>query len=448
VCPSYEFAGLVRFGLIHGPQLQVKKAGSENPIQIFPLIVDKLITMPQLEYLELQTSYYVAARGLKIGEKSYKLFKGEPLRQVGQHKFEGQLFFDRYPGIPSKRRNWLIYRQAPWAVQLPGVPTTAIALNQLQADRAWRGEDKGRYSGLTGTHATGGHLPKARREIALTLSIILPLLKRDIKVFCMPKSTSYIPEIDKTARALIGKAPYTLTFDASGEQLQTFFQEEYGSRMRKPDVEYHTVNMNSTQAPSFTKKENPDEKWGISFPACIPSGEYTRVAKVPPMMAEKYNVFQFASAHAFDFLLSSSSDVKLAGIEALRKEGQDGVRIEERYYEFSPKKCTAALARELQYRDNRRKLTFFLEMKGHLYDPRMNLYIPEPRRVKGTRDLLVPLIEKGVEELAPGDYESATEEEESLEDLQEGSAAPAPPRRARPQQAAPKDDALPEIDFN
>lgn len=401
VAPGYNYASLVLFAQTYGPKLVVGKAAAESMSQLHAALVQRLSYMVDYEYLDLQSNFYVLACKLTPQGPGYALRADAPIRQVGHAISEGVPYFRFNPAIPSASRSALLYRQSQWQVNLPLVPDTKRALKQLTIDRSWRGEDKGRYSGLTRTHATGGDLPIDRMEVCSALSLVLPLLHQGKNVHLQLKSVAHIQDFeDALCQYQFDNDTWSVTYDASPSQLQEIFGSQYADYLRPDHPDYTTVSMVSGRMPSFSKTEDVDQKWSSLFPASIPQAPYIVVTKVPPVVADEYNVFYFNSAHAFDFAVSSEPTLSVAimTVDVLPHV------VRTKYAEEVRPRLTTADMLKAQYVDNRRKLSFYLEMGGPRYDPRMNLWIPEPKVVKAKKDLLVPDLVQGAQLVPPIDF--------------------------------------------
>lgn len=402
VAPGYNYASLTMFAAMHGYKLMVGKAASENVGQLHAALVQKLSQMPDVDYLDLQTTFYVLACKLTPSRDSFLLREEAPIRYVGNVKVDGQGYFEANPSVPPQIRNGLLHREKQWQILLPQVLNTKQALRQLTLDRGWRGEDKGRYSGLTRTHATGGDLPSDRVEVNCALSLVLPLVHRGKVVHLKLKSVAMIPQFEAAiSKHTIDNDEWGVTYEATPSQLQEVFGADYVDYMCPTDGVYTTVDMTSGRMPSFSKTEDVDEKWASLFPASLPRSPYIAITKVPPSVAGEYNVFYFNSAHAFDFAVSSEPDlyIGLATVEELPTE------IRTKYSEEVRPRLTMLQMLQKQYADNRRKLSFYLEMEGPRYDPRMNLWIPDPKVVKAKRDLLIPELSLGSSFLSLPNFE-------------------------------------------
>lgn len=250
----------------------------------------------------------------------------------------------------------------------------------------------------------GGDLPADRAEVCSALSLALPLLKRGKKVHIKLKSTALIPLFHSAVLQYdLQGSSWGISYDATPAQLQECFGAKYSDYLAPVTGEYITVDMVSGRMPSFTKTEDIDEKWASLFPAGLPKAPYIAIAKVPPSVAKDYNVFYFNSAHAFDFAVSSEPTILVAQaeVEVLPAE----VRL--KYSEEERTKLTSHLMLQRQYADDRRKLSYYLEFEGPRYDPRMNLWIPEPKLVKSQQDLLVPELVQGASYLTVASFGQA-----------------------------------------
>lgn len=411
VAPGYNYASLVMFASLHGHKLMVGKAASENVSQLHSALVQKLSQMSDVEYLELQSAFYVLACKLPAQSNSYLLRQEAPIRYVGHVQVEGKGYFEANPTFPREMRNGMLHRESQWKITLPEVLNTKQAIRQLTIDRGWRGEDKGRYSYLSRSHATGGDLPLERVEVCNALSLVLPWLRRGKHVHLKLKSVATIPLFQASlAGRELDNDQWGISYEATASQLQEYFKADYVKFLAPTGKEYLTVDMTSGRMPSFTKTEDIDEKWAGLFPAGLPKAPYIAVTKVPPSVADKYNVFYFNSAHAFDFVVSSMDQLIVASapVEILPGEVRTG------YQEEVRQRQSSADILNRQYADNRRKLSYYLEFEGPRYDPKMNLWIPDPKVIKSKKDLLVPELTMGANYLPVASFG-------------DGAPAPAPP---------------------
>jgi len=417
VAPAYSYLGLQKFVLVKGDLINIGPCPQASSRTVISRLTDHCSKMSTSEYVSLQTAFYQCA--LEIKPSKLVLPASSPVMQLGKAKVEGEPFFKAFPKLEDK--NSQLYRSGHWPVTVQPPKTVSEALARLQTSRSWRGEDAGKYSSFTRGHRDGGDFSKDRIQTNRALSLLLPLLREDQVV----EFRSCSDEIAKKVQKFLENPKKIQKWEIKG-RLKHIMPKEHASaslgkawkhiyvEVRTPGV--MLVDLHSAPLPSFEKGTNIEEVWGDQFKEFLPLKPFIARRKVPPsaIPQEKNYVFKWGSSHAFDFLVSSSEKVDVAAREVVFEHGKLTKRM---LIEPLNRMRTDTAALMEQFKDDRRKLTLYLEMeKPAILDRALNIWTPPKEHSKKKRTEL--MIQLGLED----------DDAQSVEDFEgEGSDEEAQP---------------------